>query len=274
MIGDQQERLARAMEALSQADFPAAIDLLGEVVVEDASNGQAWLHLGVCYLETQQPDLALEALERAVRAAPEDATAHYVLGNACGSTGQMERARDCYQRALEIDPHHAKAEEFLMRTESLIESREHFRNGLKLLASPDPSAADLNGAVRELVQSVAVFESSPASDHLRECATKLLALRKERIIELEAAPGLAPWLEACERAYQCVLFGNWIGARAALEEALGFRAEDAFVHHALGFSFAELGEVALAVRAWLRTLELDPDYDFTRFGRVRAAPGA
>jgi tetratricopeptide (TPR) repeat protein len=186
----------------------------------------------------------------------------------------MERARECYRRALEIDPHHAKAEEFLVRTESLLESREHFRNGLELLASAEPSAAGLNRAVRDLVQSVAVFENSPAGDHLRECARKLLALRRERVIELQAVPGLGPWVEACERAYQCGLFGNWAGARTALEEALAYRAEDAFVHHALGFSFAELGEAPLAVRAWLRVMEIEPDYDFRRFGRVKEAPGA
>ncbi|MGH9651167.1 MAG: tetratricopeptide repeat protein, partial [Terriglobales bacterium] len=134
------------MEALSQADFPAAIELLGEVVVEDSANGEAWLQLGVCYLETQQPDLALEALTRAVRAAPEHATAHYVLGNAYGSTGNLERAAACYRRALEIDPEHSKAEEFLVRTESLLGSREHYRAGLKLLYSAAPSGADLNRA--------------------------------------------------------------------------------------------------------------------------------
>lgn len=269
MTREAQEKLARAMDALSQADFPAAIELLGEVVVDDASNGEAWLHLGVCYLETQQHDLALEALQRAVRAAPDNPTAHYVLGNAYGSTGQMERARERYRRALEIEPHHAKAEEFLMRTESLLESREHFRNGLEILALAEPTAGDLNRAVRELVQSAAVFENSPAGDHLRDCSRKLLALKKEQAIEVAAWPGQRPWLEACERGYHCVLFGNWIGARAALEEALEYRADDAFVHHAIGFAFIELGEIALAVRAWLRVLELDADFDFTRFGRVR-----
>ncbi len=185
--------------------------------------------------------------------------------------GRAMRARECYRRALEIDPHHAKAEEFLMRTESLLESREHFRNGLEILAADKPAAADLNRAVRELVQSLAVFDRSPAGDHLQECARKLLTFRQEQVIELDTAPGLAPWLEACERGYQCTSFENWVGARAAYKEALGYRAGDAFVHHALGFCFADLGEIALAVRAWLRVLEIAPDYDFTLFGRVRPA---
>jgi superkiller protein 3 len=65
-----------------------------------------------------------------------------------------------------------------------------------------------------------------------------------------------------------VSFQNWVGARAAYDEALRYRTGDAFVHHALGFSFAQLGELDEALRAWLRTIELDPNYDFTRFGRV------
>ena len=47
--------------------------------------------------------------------------------------------------------------------------------------------------------------------------------------------------------------------------------QDAFVHHALGFSFVELGELDDAVRAWLRVLELNAQYDFTHFGRLQPA---
>ncbi len=270
MVNEElKEKFSRAMEALTRTDFPAAIEILSELVVEDSANGEAWLQLGVCYLETGKPDFALEALTRAVKAAPEHATAHYVLGNAYGTTGQLERAAACYRRALEIDPHHAKAEEFLIKAESLIESREHYRTGLKLLYSSEPSAADLNRALRELVQSAAIFDESPARDNLLECARKLEPLKTEWPVAVEEMPELENWARACERGYQCVLFKNWVGARAAYDEALGYRVGDAFVHHALGFSFIELGEVGDAVRAWLRVLELDPNYDFTRFGRVR-----
>lgn len=270
--GELKEKLARAMDALNQADFPAAIEHLSELVVEDSGNAEAWCQLGVCYLETQQPELAVEALTRAVRAAPNHATAHYVLGNAYGTAGQLERATACYRRALEIDPDHAKAEEFLIKAESLLESREHYRTGLKFLYAAEPSARDLNQALRELVQSVAIFENSPARENLLECARKLLALRMDRTIPVDVSPALEPWAAACERGYQCVRFGNWVGARMAFDEALSYRLEDAFVHHALGFSFVELGETDDAVRAWLRVLELDSSYDFARFGHVQRMP--
>jgi len=266
-----EDRLARALEALGQADFPAAISLLEELVVEDSANARAWSQLGVCYLETQRPSDAVEALSRAVHASPEDAHAHYLLGNACGSLGQLDRAAACYRQALELDPRHAKAEEFLIKVESLIESREHYRTGLSLLYSQNPSTDDLNRSLRELNLSVAMFENSPARDNLQECARRLLDLQQEWPLPLEITPELQPWAAACERGYQCIRFKNWAGAQGAYEEALTYRVADAFVHQALGFSFIEIGEIDNAVRAWLRALELDSNCDFTHLVRIRRA---
>lgn len=268
MTKDSQTNIDRAREAIRRADFPEAILILSDIVVEDSGNAEAWQQLGVCYLETRQPDLALESLTRALKSGASDPTTHFLLGHSYGSTGQLEQAAACYRRALEADPDHAKAEEFLIRTESMLESREHFRNGLKWLYRAEPSAEDLNLAVRELVQSVAIFDGSPARDNLRECAQKLLALKREHPVRAALGPALDPWMRACERGYQCIAFKNWVGAREAYDEALGFRAQDAFVHHALGFCFVELGEMEDAVRAWLRVVELDSQYDFTGFGRV------
>ena len=181
----------------------------------------------------------------------------------------MEPAAACYRSALEADPHHAKAEEFLIRTESLLESREHYRNGLKLLYSPEASAQDLNGAIRDLVYSAAIFNESPARDNLRECAQRVLAIKSLSVIPVLRSPELEPWIRACRRGCYCIRDNNWLGARAAYTEALDYRAQDDFVHHALGFCFIEWGETGDAVRAWLRVLELNSEYDFTRFGCVQ-----
>jgi tetratricopeptide (TPR) repeat protein len=259
-------KFAQALEALSQADFSTAIAFLSEVVMEDAENSEAWMQLGVCYLETRQFDLGAEALARAVQSEPQNAMAHYLLGNALGSLGNLERAAACYRRALELEPQHAKAEEFLIKAESLLASREHYRTGLRLLYSSSPGVGELNQALRELIQSVAIFPESPARENLLECARKLYELRTELPIPARADRELDLWLAACKRGWHCLRVSNWRGARAAYEEALSYRAEDAFVHHALGLSLAELGELDDALRAWLRVLELNPGYDFTCFG--------
>jgi tetratricopeptide (TPR) repeat protein len=268
MIDSVKSRLDLALEAIRRAEFPEAIEILGDLAVEDSGNAEIWRELGLCYLETRQPDLALEALMRSLGVAPADATTHYLLGHAYGSTGQLEPAAACYRRALEADPHHAKAEEFLINTESLLESREYYRSGLKLLYSPEASAEDLNRAIRDLVYSVAIFDGSPARDNLRECAQRVLAVKSQRVIHVSPCPQRDPWIQSCRRGYYCLRENNWLGARAAYAEALDYRPQDDFVHHALGFCFIELGEAGDAVRAWLRVLELNSEYDFTRFGCV------
>ncbi len=263
----------RALQALGQADFDSAIELLGEVVTEDSTNGEAWTHLGACYLETRQLPLALEAFNRAVKAAPDYAMAHYLLGTAWGSSGNLERARDCYRRALEIDPQHSKAEEFLVRTESLLASREHFRIALEILQATETSSDGLNRAIRELIQSIALFDQSPARDALPECVRRILEISSEQPIPFPAERELELWAQACERGWQCVRFRNWVGVRAAYDEALAYRWQDAFVHHAIGFACADAGEIDEAVKAWLRVMELDTNYDFTRFGHLQPRKG-
>jgi tetratricopeptide (TPR) repeat protein len=267
---DSDQRLQEGLEALGRADFPSAIQILAQLSSEEPANAAAWRALGICYLEVREPKVALQALERSLQAEPGDADTHYILGSACGTLGDLERAAACYRHALEINPEHAKAEEFLIRTEALLESRDHYRRGLKLLYAAEPSREDLNQALRELVQSAAIFEDSPARESLQDCAERLLALRQDQPAQVERTAENAAWARACERGYQCVLRSNWTGVRAAYGDALAFRGFDTFVHHALGFSFVLLGDSGEAVRAWLRVLELDPSYDFSCFGRVGA----
>ena len=132
-------------------------------------------------------------------------------------------------------------------------------------ASQLAAVADLNQALRELLESVAIFPDFPARDNLLDCARKLLALKNEWRFPLRITGEMDLWAAARERGWQCVRLANCVGARAAYEEALIYRAEDAFVHHALGFSFLELGKLDDATRAWLRVLELVPNYDFAQF---------
>jgi tetratricopeptide (TPR) repeat protein len=68
-----------------------------------------------------------------------------------GAAGDIDKAAECYRHALEIEPHHQKAEEFLSRTNALIESRESYRKALKLLSIENKADTLANLAIRELV---------------------------------------------------------------------------------------------------------------------------
>jgi tetratricopeptide (TPR) repeat protein len=263
-----EDEFERALAAFNQADFPAAIGILSDLAAREPASGEVWLQLGICHLKAHQPDEAARALAQAVKAEPHRASAHFFLGTACGAAGDLERASACLRRALELDPSLARADRYLLQVESLLESRARYLAGCRLLYSSGQTAADLNQALRQLIESSAIYENSPARDNLRECARKLLALKLEYQAAADFPDTGERWREACRRGDARLDGGDWAGARDAYLDAL--REEDgaAFVYHALGFCFAELGAAGGAVRAWLRVVEIDPEYDFTRFGRV------
>jgi tetratricopeptide (TPR) repeat protein len=269
VTGRLQQKLAQASDAIHQKQFAAAIALLNEAAAEDPEDAVVWRQLGLAYLEAKKPDQAIDALARSLQLDPGDTAANCLLGNAYGITCDLEKAAACYRRALEIEPQEARAEELLIKTESLLESRAHYHTGLKLLYSASTNASDLNQAMRELLQSIVVFDGSPARDNLLECARKIEALRSDWEVPVAVTPELAPWAEACHAGFRYAGLQQWREAREAYRQALGYRSTDAFVHHALGFALAELGEIDAAGRAWLRTIEIDRGYDFTQFGHVR-----
>jgi len=69
--------------------------------------GFLWKALGAALQEQGKDDLP--ALQKAVELLPEDAEAHYNLGNSLCNMGRLDDATACYRRALQIDPAYVKA---------------------------------------------------------------------------------------------------------------------------------------------------------------------
>ena len=66
----------------------------------DAAQAEANLSLGAGDLQENRPDLAIDALLRAVEVEPRHANAHSVLAIAYDQTGETELAEDHHRRAL------------------------------------------------------------------------------------------------------------------------------------------------------------------------------
>ena len=261
------EKYAEALAALDQADFETAIESLGDVVMDQPDHAEAWAHLGVCYLETGQGQRALEALERAARAGPASAQIQYLLGVAHGAAGELDRAHACFHRALELDPAHQKAEEFRVRTEGLLESREHYKAALALLQDKSQPGYAAR-ALREILISIGIFPGSPAREELPYCFRELQKNLREVECAVESGYTFPPFFTACERGYQALRFLNWAGARAAYEEAVGM-CEEPFVFHGLALACMGAGDIENALRFWKQLLEREPEFDLGTLGRLR-----
>jgi len=262
------ERLiTKGLHALQLAEFEDAIELFEQAAVEDSSDANAWFYLGLCYLETRRPDNAIESLRRAIAADSDHADAHYLLGTAFGATGQIDLAAGSYRKALAIKSDHAKADEFLIRTEALIASREHYRTALRLIYSPPGEAGAVNQGIHELLQSVSIFDASPARNEFARLAEDIV--QSGTVSWITRPSSDRPfWARAVKRAEDAIDRRALPEAASSYHEALDLEPEHAFIHHALGLIYFKMGDVAGGIRAWQQTLDLAPDYNFLAMGRI------
>lgn len=263
-----EELFEQGLAALEGAEFDEAIEMFGKVAVEDSANAQAWFYLGVCYYETRQPELAIEALNRTIAADSEFADAHYLLGTVVGAMGNLDRAAESYRRALAIDPHHHKAEEFLIKSEALLASREHYRNAVRLIYASERAPDWINVTARELMQSVAIFKESPAKKELARLAETIVESGDQVALEGLLLTEGPFWASAVRRAESAFERKSWPEASANYQEALDLSPDHAFIHHALGLIYFALGDVESGASAWQRAFDIDPEYDFSARGRI------
>ena len=272
MNADQlQDAMMEAQAALDRAEFLEALESLEAITREHPDFPDALLKLGVCYLETGHLPQAVKALEQSVAVEPENAQAHYLLGSAVGSSGDIDRAAACYRRALELDPSHQKAEEFLVRAMSLMESRQHFRDALRLLKEKQPPASYAALALKELLQSIAIFPESPAREELTFCVRELMRQLRDVAFEIEIPESLGRWVMLCQQGHQALKFLNFAQAVQPYEEALMYREEPCLFHN-FALALFQTGRVDDAIKIWLRLLGREPDFDFTTLGKIIAVP--
>lgn len=119
--------------ALACAVLAAACVTEGGVTtrpVSDAEAARANLNLGVGYLNQNRPDVAVEALERALELDPRSAEAHSVTGLAYELLGDLEVAEEHHRRATQLDPSNANAQNryavFLCRQNRWSDARRYF----------------------------------------------------------------------------------------------------------------------------------------------------
>ena len=83
----------QAVKAIKKDNYPAAVELLRKVVDKDPENADAWNYLGYSLRNLQEFDDALVAYETALQIEPGHKGALEYLGELFLNTGQPEKAR-------------------------------------------------------------------------------------------------------------------------------------------------------------------------------------
>ncbi len=94
---------------MQRRDYAAVIDQR-KIAAEYLPNAPP-LHyrLGICYLRTGQPALAIEHYRQALRLKPDYTNAHRNLGLALEQLGRVDEAIEHYRRAVQSDPNNSAA---------------------------------------------------------------------------------------------------------------------------------------------------------------------
>ncbi len=89
--------------------LPEAEKLLEAAALEDPKDPHVWYALGLLYRNENQPAKALEAFQKVAALKPADPDTHYMIASVDFELNNLPAAKAEYQKALELDPHHASA---------------------------------------------------------------------------------------------------------------------------------------------------------------------
>lgn len=111
---------------------------------------EANLALGVGYLQQERPDLAIEALVRAIDFQPRLADAHSAIALAYDQTGEAELAEEHHRRAAQLEPANPSVQNsyavFLCRQNRWTDARPYFQRAISNAGSSSPVRTMVNAA--------------------------------------------------------------------------------------------------------------------------------
>jgi len=264
------------VQALLKTRSPSALAAAEALVKAEPKNGSAWVALTQARVYAKRYEKAVEAGERATELAPNDAQAHYWLGNALGNRigevgmiGKMSLApdlRDAFERAVKLDP-------------SLIDAR----NSLIEFYLQAPSAIG-GGVDKAKAQATAIGKYDRARGLTAQARIAMHEKKTSQAIELiESAMALKPADDAM-RLQLIVLYQEvkrWPDAYAAIKKWIGEAPKSSKAQYQLGRLAAESGryldEGEAGLRAYLKMPRGsdDPKLHHARYrlGQVLAKAG-
>jgi tetratricopeptide (TPR) repeat protein len=104
--------LAKVNEAIALMylqKLPEAEGLLEVAGAEDPKDPHVWYALGLLYRNENHPEKSLEAFQKVAALRPGDPDTHYMIASVDFELNNLPAAKAEYQKALELDPHHASA---------------------------------------------------------------------------------------------------------------------------------------------------------------------
>jgi protein O-GlcNAc transferase len=194
-------------------------------------------------LEEQKYAEAAEVLEKAVELQPRYADVHSSLGVIYERLGKVAQSRECFIRALEINPGYLKAR--IMLAKSYHDGSERERAIEELETSLSTAPTFFTDQVKNLLRLI----RSVSSAEEREAAFRKL---------LEEKPTSAQVSK--QVALEAIQNGEYESAVRELKKALGISPNYPDLHNLLGIAYANRGMPDDAIMEFETALKIHPEY--------------
>ena len=240
---NQAKRLIQKALRLQQAGQIQALETLCQrTLTKPGQHPEALQALGVLTHQNGYNDTAVRLLQQAIRINPQDAKAHYNMGNLCKLLGQLDKAKDCYHQAVALQADNAEA---------------HYNLGVILMEQEQCEAA-----VAEYKQALNIDPHRAEVQYNLGIVLMTLGRDKEARFHLSQTLAMQPDNAEAHGNLGVILQrqGEYAAAREHYQKALVMKPEEAEIHNDLGLVYQCLNQPDEAMNAYQQALTIKPDY--------------
>ena len=181
---EAQTSFAQGEELFMQNKPQEALKYLESAVSEDPAHVQAFLYLGIVYLQINRVDDAIATYRKILpKGGDETPRIAYNLGNAYFTKGDFTLARQYYSQAIDADPSYSSA--YLNRANALVRSGE-LSDALadyEIYLSMEPDSSKREQVVRLMAFIREEFNAAERRRAMAEEAARAEAERRRRLLE-------------------------------------------------------------------------------------------
>ncbi|NUM54918.1 MAG: tetratricopeptide repeat protein [Candidatus Hydrogenedentes bacterium] len=239
---------ARGVRRAEDGEFDGALRIFQEVAKRAPDMALAHANAGFCLYRLGKPADAIASYERARALEPEDPQHAHDIGCVYYTSGQKEKAFDCFIEALKSEPDHKEAYAALEKVRVDLNIPANDPRLAALLPAPAPPAPE---------------PPAPAKPAAKDKAA--------------AAPATSPDVVAAlvAKGYELFEQGEFEAALSAWSKAVSLDPANAKLHNNRAAALIELGRHQEAIDACTEALRVQPGYAVAHMtrGEIYAAMG-
>jgi tetratricopeptide (TPR) repeat protein len=266
-------------EALSihqRGSVSCARRMYEQILAREPSHFDSCHLLGVTYIQTGSPQLAVDLISRALEINPENADAHYNLAHALRSLKCTDKALSSFDRAISLRPdsveYHLEKGILLQRLNRFAEAQESFERAADL----HPSCIDAHRrravvlaglnrpkeALASIERAISLDVTSPYAHRHKAIILRLLDHPLGALASYGTAIQLDPDHAETHIQFATTLFdlGRYDEALASCDRAITLKSNSAKAFTQRGSVLDRLNRMEEALESFHRALRLDHDY--------------